>query len=84
MIVLFLAANWQLKTNNHQYCKPLILLVGSELVDWLVNFHKTTKDYTRSSAVVMGQTLMDCRIFGHVVDDKPFLDGEYFYRFMVL
>jgi len=26
---------------------------------------------------------MDCRVFGHVVDNKPFLDGEYFYRFMI-
>jgi small-conductance mechanosensitive channel len=58
----------------HVYSK---CFVGAEAVDWLVrNF-----ELERSEAVRLGQTLIDRGLVHHVLDEHPFRDGAYFYRF---
>ena len=51
--------------------------VGSEAVDWLANRF----NITRESAVRLGQRLVDENWIHHVVDEHPFEDGYFFYRF---
>ncbi len=51
--------------------------VGAEAVDWLVR----TFDLERGEAVRLGQTLVDRGLVHHVLDEHPFRDGGYFYRF---
>jgi hypothetical protein len=51
--------------------------VGTEAVEWLMR----ARDLTRDEAVHLGQTLVDRGIIHHVLDEHPFRDGHYFYRF---
>jgi small-conductance mechanosensitive channel len=51
--------------------------VGTEAVDWMIR----ARDLTRPEAVNLGQTLVDRGIIHHVLDEHPFRDGHYFYRF---
>ncbi len=53
--------------------------VGAEAVGWLMQ----SLDLTRDEAVRLGQTLVERRIVHHVLDEHPFRDGTYFYRFYV-
>jgi potassium efflux system protein len=51
--------------------------VGREAVDWIVN----TFGLSRDDAVVAGQLLIDRDLVHHVLDEHPFRDGNFFYRF---
>jgi potassium-dependent mechanosensitive channel len=51
--------------------------VGVEAVGWLMQ----SLDLTRDDAIRLGQTLVERRIVHHVLDEHPFRDGNYFYRF---
>ncbi|HEY9598634.1 MAG TPA: DEP domain-containing protein [Cyanophyceae cyanobacterium] len=51
--------------------------VGSEAVEWLIQ----QRNYTREDAIDLGQRLMDWGIIHHVLDEHPFRDGYFFYRF---
>jgi small-conductance mechanosensitive channel len=51
--------------------------VGAEAVEWLMRARALTRD----EAVHLGQTLVDRGIIHHVLDEHPFRDGHYFYRF---
>ncbi len=52
-------------------------LIGSELVDWLVQVQTCSRD----EAVDIGQLLIDRRIIHHVTDEHSFEDAYLFYRF---
>jgi hypothetical protein len=52
-------------------------LVGREAVDWLVGAERVSRD----EAVALGQQLFERGAIRHVLDEHPFRDGEYFYRF---
>ncbi len=51
--------------------------VGSEAVDFLVGHF----DLKRHQAWVLGHRLMQFGVFEHVVKERPFIDGNFFYRF---
>jgi hypothetical protein len=51
--------------------------VGSEAVDWIVRRYALS----REDAVTLGQQLVDLGLAHHVVDEHPFKDGHYFFRF---
>ncbi len=51
--------------------------VGSEAVAWI----KKNFTLNEEEALQLGQQLIDQRVFHHVVDDQPFRDGYFFYRF---
>ena len=51
--------------------------VGSEAVDWIVRRYALS----REEAVTLGQQLFDLGLAHHVVDEHPFKDGHYFFRF---
>jgi hypothetical protein len=51
--------------------------VGSEAVDWLVNYDGRS----RASAVALGQWLLTEGFIQHVTNDHEFEDGYLFYRF---
>ena len=38
-------------------------------------------DVSRDEAVHLGQSLVERGIFHHVLDEHPFRDGNFFYRF---
>lgn len=51
--------------------------IGREAVDWLVGAERVSRD----EAVALGQRLVERGAIRHVLDEHPFRDGEYFYRF---
>jgi potassium-dependent mechanosensitive channel len=51
--------------------------VGSDAVQWLMRTH----DLTRDAAIRLGQSLVERGIIHHVLDEHPFRDGHFFYRF---
>ncbi len=51
--------------------------VGSDAVEWLMR----AQDLSRAEAVRLGQTLIERGILHHVLDEHPFRDGAFFYRF---
>lgn len=51
--------------------------VGSEAVAWLMR----TQDLSRVEAVALGQRLVERGLVHHVLDEHPFRDGAFFYRF---
>jgi len=51
--------------------------VGAEAVEWLMR----AEDLSRDEAVRLGQRLVDRGLLHHVLDEHPFRDGPYFYRF---
>jgi small-conductance mechanosensitive channel len=51
--------------------------VGSEAVAWLMRVH----DLTRQEAIHLGQSLVQRGVFHHVLDEHPFRDGNFYYRF---
>lgn len=51
--------------------------VGSEAVNWLVENLRLS----RSEAIAIGQRCLDLGIFRHVLDEQPFADSDFFYRF---
>jgi hypothetical protein len=53
--------------------------VGAEAVDWLAR----TQECSRDEAVRLGQTLVERGIIHHVLDEHPFRDGQFYYRFYV-
>lgn len=36
---------------------------------------------THNEAMTLGQRLIDLFVFHHVVDEHPFKDGDFYYRF---
>lgn len=58
--------------------------IASEAVDWCLQVIPAECKNTREGASQLLQEMMDRGMFKHVVDDKPFIDGYYFYRFRVL
>jgi small-conductance mechanosensitive channel len=51
--------------------------VGAEAVGWL----ERSADLTRDEAMHVGQTLVERHVIHHVLNEHPFRDGNYFYRF---
>ncbi len=51
--------------------------IGSEAIDWMRDRFRIS----RNEAVKLGQRLMDAKYIHHVVDDREFNDGYFFYRF---
>ncbi|MDJ0572876.1 MAG: mechanosensitive ion channel [Pleurocapsa sp. MO_192.B19] len=51
--------------------------VGSEAVCWLIE----TQNYQQEEAIEIGQILIEKGIIHHVIDEHPFKDGYFFYRF---
>ena len=51
--------------------------VGAEAVDWLMEH----RNYSKAEAIAVGQLMMEQNMIHHVVDDQPFRDGYFFYRF---
>jgi small-conductance mechanosensitive channel len=52
--------------------------VGREAVDWIAR----TLGLGRDEAVGVGEVLMARGVLHHVLDEQPFRDGHYFYRFV--
>lgn len=44
---------------------------------------ENVKEHTRERAVAIGQMLMHRGIIRHVTNTQPFIDGNYFYRFIM-
>lgn len=53
--------------------------VGSEAVDWLVKRHSVT----RTDAWLVLHRLMQFGLIDHVTNERPMIDGYFFYRFNV-
>ena len=51
--------------------------VGSEAVAWLMRAY----DLSRQGAIRLGQSLVQRGVFHHVLDEHPFRDGNFYYRF---
>ena len=51
--------------------------VGAEAVAWLMR----VEDISRDEAVHLGQLMLERGLMHHVLDEHPFQDGEFFYRF---
>ncbi len=51
--------------------------IGAEAVEWLMR----RADLSRAEAIQLGQRLVESRIIHHVLDEHPFRDGAFFYRF---
>ena len=66
-----------IKDRRHRLSVYPKCFVGAEAVDWLTR----SLDLTRDEAIRIGQTLVERRIVHHVLDEHPFRDGNYFYRF---
>ena len=66
-----------IKDRRHRLSVYPKCFVGTEAVDWLIR----SLDLTRDEAIRLGQTLVERRIVHHVLDEHPFRDGNYFYRF---
>jgi hypothetical protein len=49
--------------------------VGSAFVDWLVAKHRFSAD----KAIDIGRQLFDLGAFHHVLNEHPFIDGNYYY-----
>lgn len=51
--------------------------VGAEAVDWIARRYALS----REEALELGQKLINLGLVHHVVDEHPFRDGHYFFRF---
>ncbi|XP_071956083.1 rap guanine nucleotide exchange factor 4-like isoform X2 [Antedon mediterranea] len=56
-------------------------LVGSEMVDWLIQQSPISLIHSRTQAVGMWQSLLEEGVVVHVCWEHPFRDRELFYRF---
>ncbi|XP_033639246.1 rap guanine nucleotide exchange factor 4-like isoform X4 [Asterias rubens] len=56
-------------------------LVGSEMVDWLIQQSPMTLVHSRQQAVGMWQALLEEGVITHVCREHPFKDKYLFYRF---
>jgi len=63
---------------SHNFKKYLSVVVGSELVAWLVYYKKAANT---DEAVALGQKLIDVDLLHHVVDEHKFKNEKLFYRF---
>lgn len=66
-----------IKDRRHRLSVYSKCFVGAEAVNWLMQ----SLDLTRDEAVRLGQSLVERRLVHHVLDEHPFRDGNYFYRF---
>ncbi|MGB3405527.1 MAG: mechanosensitive ion channel domain-containing protein [Microcoleaceae cyanobacterium] len=53
------------------------VFIGSDAVDWLMKYEKST----REEAIIMGQLMLQQGIIHHVLDEHDFEDEPLFYRF---
>jgi len=51
--------------------------LGSEAVQWLMR----AGDLSREAAIRLGQSLVERGVIHHVLDEHPFRDGHFYYRF---
>lgn len=65
-----LVANRTYNTKKYDDC-----FVGSAFVDWLVDKHRFSAD----KAIDIGRQLFDLGAFHHVLNEHPFIDGNYYY-----
>ena len=66
-----------IKDRRHHLNYYPCCFVGAEAVSWLMRTQKAT----REEAIRLGQTLLEQGIIHHVLDEHPFEDNYYFYRF---
>ena len=68
-----------IKIKNRRYKLKVYsqCFIGSDAVQWIVENLKLS----REQAVRLGQRLIDEKWIHHVVDQQPFRDGFFFYRF---
>ena len=59
--------------DKHNNC-----FIGSDMVNWIIRNFKDIEN--RDDATEFGQSLMDRKLFVHVLNKHGFLDGYYFYR----
>lgn len=52
---------------------------GNDFVDWLI---AKGLAHSREDAVAYGQTLLEGRLFAHIMEEHNFYDEPYFYRFL--
>ena len=71
------AGGVDIKDRRHRLSVYPKCFVGAEAVSWLMR----SQDLTRDEAVRLGQTMVERGIVHHVLDEHPFRDGNYFYRF---
>jgi potassium efflux system protein len=62
---------------RHRFSTYRRCFIGANAVDWLMR----REDLSRAEAVQLGQRLVERGIIHHVLDEHPFRDGAYFYRF---
>ncbi len=67
----------EIKTRRYQLKLYKRCFVGSEAVDWLVNYLKIS----RTQAVAIGKKLVHKKVIHHVTDEHSFKDENLFYRF---
>jgi small-conductance mechanosensitive channel len=67
----------EIKDRHHRMNIYPRCFVGSEAVEWLMR----TQNCTREEAIDIGQLLVDRGIIHDVVDEHPFRDEYWFYRF---
>ena len=67
----------EIKARHYQLKLYKRCFVGSEAVDWLVNY----LNISRPKAVAIGKKLVDKKVIHHVSDEHSFEDGPLFYRF---
>jgi Domain found in Dishevelled, Egl-10, and Pleckstrin (DEP) len=69
----------------HYFYSSLLYLLslpyhsGSEAVDWLVK----TQSINRDTALRTMQQIFTLRVIYHIGEENEFIDGAYFYTFMV-
>ena len=69
----------EIKDRSFRFKQYPACFVGSEAVDWLVRH----QGISRPLATRLGERLFESGLLRHVVDDQPFKDGNFFYRFVL-
>jgi hypothetical protein len=67
----------EIRDRRHRLTAYASCFVGREAVDWLVG----REGLSRAEAVVVGERLLERGAIRHVVDERDFKDGHFFYRF---
>jgi potassium efflux system protein len=66
-----------IRDRRHRLTTYARCFVGAAAVEWLMGH----EDLSREEAVRVGQALVERSVIHHVLDEHPFRDGPYFYRF---
>jgi hypothetical protein len=67
----------EIKTRRYKIKLYHRCFLGNEAIDWIVKQSKVS----RSDALLIGQKMIDKKIFHHLVDEHGFKDEPLFYRF---